>query len=101
MPIARAYTFSKMRGTDGSTVGLMTPSSGTICVASPPQNAIVAPTSTQSAWMSWAKTWASGRNRYTTSPSPNSAMSTAARRPAANPLFVSTTPFGRPVVPDV
>ena len=37
MPIASAYTFSKMRGTDGSTVGLTWPSSGTICGASPPQ----------------------------------------------------------------
>ena len=40
-----------MRGTDGSTVGLTRPSSATICVVSPPQKAIAAPTSTQSAWI--------------------------------------------------
>ncbi len=37
MPMATEYTFSKMRGTDGSTVGCTWPSSGTICKALPPQ----------------------------------------------------------------
>ena len=35
--IATAYTFSKIRGTDGSTVGLTAASSATICVVSPPK----------------------------------------------------------------
>ena len=37
MPMATEYTFSKMRGTDGSTVGWTWPSSPTICSALPPQ----------------------------------------------------------------
>ncbi len=59
--VAAVWIFSKMRGTDGRCVGLMSCTSSTIFFGSRRQYAISAPASTATSCTIRVSTWASGR----------------------------------------
>jgi len=100
-PCSAVYSFSKIRGTDGSNVGRTCASSGTIARTSPPKYTSVAPASRLAYWVIWANTCACGRNRYTTSPATTLPNCSLIAHRVSQLRWVSTQPFGGPVVPEV
>src|SRR6266704_1904135 len=101
---AELYTFSKTRGTASKNTGL-TSGRPRASVDASGQCSRTAPPSMQATWMILANECASGRNSRVDDPSmlnsSCSAPSTAFRPPESRLRWVSSQPFGRPVVPEV
>ncbi len=93
-------TFSKIRGTDAMTVGRTSPRfSMSLSMLS--ANAMGWPRRYQAALSTWAKLWASGRKISSSSSASTRAIWAVALASKAQFPWVSTTPLGGPVVPEV
>jgi len=89
-----------MRGTLAMKVG-RTSTRLSLILAIPSENQVAQPARIGAQAISRPSTWASGTNRYCISVARMSMARTALHTPAVKLRWVSTTPLGVPVVPEV